>query len=342
MMLRWAHAFPLVLAASAALAQGEPSVEVTVTSVEKGSLPRVLTAYGAVEAGASARQSVTAPLSATIGEIEVREGQQVAKDAPLLRLAPSPQAAASYAEARSALGVAKVLVERTHTLLGQHLATQQQLAEAEKSQSSAAAALAALEAEGADGPHVLKAPFDAIVIAITARSGAIVAEGAALVDLARPSGLVLRAGVVPERAREIKQGDPASVTPIGAHQALMGKVLLRGSMVDPGTGLVPVEIALPANQVLPGEMAEAAITTGEVTGYVVPHQAILVDERGNPYVVQAVDNAAKIVAVRILGAAKDKDVVEGPLNAAAPLVLAGNHQLQDGMKVRMAVPQDKP
>ena len=81
------------------------------------------------EAGASARQSVTAPLSSTIGEIDVREGQQVAKDAPLLRLAPSPQAAASYAEARSALSVSKVLVERTRTLLGQHLATQQQLAE---------------------------------------------------------------------------------------------------------------------------------------------------------------------------------------------------------------------
>jgi len=342
MMRRSVHALALVLVASAALAQGESSVEVTVTKVEKGSLPRILTAYGTIEAGASARQSVTAPLSSTIGEIDVREGQQVAKDAPLLHLTPSPQAAASYAEARSALSVAKVLVERTHTLLGQHLATQQQLADAEKSQSGAAAALAALDAEGADGPHILRAPFDAIVTAIAARPGAIVAEGAALVDLARPSGLVLRAGVVPARASEIKPGDTASVTPLGAHQALAGNVLLRGAMVDPGTGLVPVEIALPANTVLPGEMAEAAITIGAVEGYVVPHQAILVDDRGNPYVVQAIDGAAKIVAVRILGTAKDKDVVEGPLNAAAPLVLTGNHQLQDGMKVRMADPQGKP
>jgi RND family efflux transporter MFP subunit len=341
-MRRWACALAAIVAASAALAEGEPSVEVTVTHVETGSLPRIVSTYGTVEAGAAAQQSVTAPLAAVIGEIDVREGQLVAKDAPLVRLVPSPQAAASYAEARSAVGVGAVLVERTRTLLGQHLATQQQLAEAEKSQSSAMAALAALEAEGADGPHVLKAPFDAIVTAIAARPGAIVAEGAALVDLARPAGMVLRAGVVAERAGEIKPGDPASVTPIGSHQALAGKVVLRGAMVDPKTGLVPVEIALPANQVLPGQMAEAAITTGAVEGFLVPHQAILVDDHGHPYVVQAIDDAAKIVAVRILGTAKDQDVVEGPLNAAAPLVLTGNHQLQDGMKVRMADPQAKP
>jgi membrane fusion protein (multidrug efflux system) len=335
-------ALALVLTASAALAQGEPSVEVTVTRVEKASVPRVLTVYGTVEAGASARQSVTAPLSATIGDIEVREGQQVAKDAPLLRLTPSPQTAASYAEAQSALSVAKALVERTRTLLGQHLATQQQLAEAEKSRSSAAASLTALEAEGADGPHVLKAPFDSIVTAIAARRGAIVAEGAALVDLTRLSDLVLRAGVMPERIAEVKPGDPVSVTPIGTHRALAGKVLLRGAMVDPGNGLVAVEITLPANQVLPGETAAAAITTGDVAGYVVPHQAILVDERGNPYVVQVIGDAAKIVAVQLLGKGNGKDVVEGPLDATAPLVLTGNHQLQDGMKVRLADPHGKP
>jgi hypothetical protein len=32
----------------------------------------------------------------------------------------------------------------------------------------------------------------------------------------------------------------------------------------------------------------------------------------------------------------DQDVISGELDARAPLVLNGNHQLDDGMKVRLA------
>jgi hypothetical protein len=42
---------------------------------------------------------------------------------------------------------------------------------------------------------------------------------------------------------------------------------------------------------------------------------------------------AKRVPVRILGATGDQDVVDGTLDASAPVVLAGNYQLKDGMKM---------
>lgn len=89
---------------------------------------------------------------------------------------------------------------------------------------------------------------------------------------------------------------------------------------------------------LAGETAEADIVIGEADGYLVPHEAILVNNSGSPYVVQAVDMVAKKVPVRVLVAGGARDVVDGPLNAASPVVLAGNYQLDDGMRVRVAAP----
>jgi len=325
-----------MLLIAAAPASSEPSVLVQLTALEKGSLPHIVRAYGDVQPGSSARQTVMAPLSAVVGEVYVRRGEQVAKGTPLIQLVPSPQAAASYAQAQTALSVATQLVARTREMVGQQLATRQQLAEAEKSEADARSALAALQAQGAGGPAILRAPFRAIVTGIATSPRAIVAEGAALLDLAQPEGLVLRVGVVPGDTVEIKPGNPVAITPLGGRQAVPGSVLLCGSVIDPGNGLVPVDISLPEGKLLPGEMADAAITTGEVDGYLVPHEAVLVDDRGEPYVIQAINMVAKKVVVQILASAGDKDVVDGRLDPASPLVLAGNHQLDDGMKVRTA------
>jgi len=313
-------------------------VLVEVTSLRKGSLPRIVTAYGRVDASSSARRTVMAPLSAVVDEVYVRPGEQVAKDAPLMRLVPGPKTAASYAQANSALHVASQLVDRTRKMVEQHLATGQQLADADKSLSDARATLTALQAQGAGGPDVLRAPFDAIVTGLSISPGAIVTEGSVLADLARRDGLVLKVGVIPASVQPIAPGNEVSITPIG-ERVFVGKVLSRGSVVDLTTGLVAVEISLPPGKGLPGEMAEAAITTGEVRGYVVPHEAILVDDLGKPYVVQAVNMIARKVAVRVLGADEGADVIDGQLDIAAPVVLAGNHQLDDGMKVRLADPK---
>ena len=325
----------LVVSAAAAAAPGDSGVLVQVTTLEKGSLPRVLTAYGSVQASGSARQTIMAPASVTVADVYVRQGEEVAKDAPLVRLVPSPRTSASFDQAETALHVAKALVERTNKMVGQHLATEQQLADAEKSETDAESNLSALRAQGADAPNTLRAPFHAIVTALSTSPGAIVAEGTALLELARPEALILGVGVVPSQAGAIARGDSVEIKLLGANATVSGQVLLRGSLVDSGTGLVPVEISLPADQFLPGEMAEADITTGKVQGFVVPHEAILVNDQGEPYVVQAVNGTARKVSIEVLEARGDKDVISGKLDADAPLILSGNYQLEDGMKVRI-------
>ncbi len=321
-------------AASAARAEDKPSVEVQLAHFKKGSLPRTVTAYGTVAPSAAAQRMIVAPAAAVVDEIDVRQGQEVDDNAPLLRLSPNPAAQAAYSQAESALRVATDLAARTRNMVQQHLATAQQLAAAEKSQADARASLAALQAQGAGGARTLKAPFRAVVTAIATSPGALVSEGSALLSLAGAGGLVLQAGVLPSDAAAIAVDDPATVKAVGQKTGLPGKVLLRGAMVDSTSGMIPVELALPDGKFLPGQPAVATITTGEVTGYIVPHDAILADDHGHPYIVQAPNMTAKQVPVRVLDRAGDQDLVDGALDPSIPLVLAGNYQLKDGMKMR--------
>ncbi|MGH8297670.1 MAG: efflux RND transporter periplasmic adaptor subunit [Steroidobacteraceae bacterium] len=317
------------------------SVLVTLSQLKEGSLPQVIIGYGTVGAANSGRKTIMAPESAVVGQTFVRLGEQVPAGAPLLELAPSPASAASYMQAKSALTVAQQLVASTERLASLHLATAQQVADAKKAESDARSQLNALDTVGAGGPKVVRAPFPAIVTALTATSGAIVAEGAPLADLAAPGRLVLTVGVVPAQAGGIHPGDKAEVTLVGAEQPVAASVLLRGAVAESDTGLVPVEVALPPGKFLPGEMAAAAITTGVRRGYVVPHGAILVNDSGHPYVVQAVNGVAHKVSVQVLDAHGDQDLIAGALNARAPLVLTGNYQLEEGMRIRLADPRQK-
>jgi RND family efflux transporter MFP subunit len=313
-----------------------PSVLVQTTPLRQGALPRTVLAYGSVQADPSVHDAVVAPLSASVSRIYVRVGQQVPRGAALVQLTPTPQTRAAYAQAQSALQVASTSLQRTQDLRSEQLATQQQVADAQRALADARAALAALQAQGAAGATILRAPHRAIVTALSATLDSIVAEGAALLDLARPDGLVLLAGVVPDQATGITPGDPADVSPVDGGPHAAGQVLLRGAAVNPGDGLVPIHISLPPGALLPGQTAQATVTTGAVHGYLLPHLAILVDDSGDPYVVQAVQGVAKFVPVHILGSQADQDVVDGPFDRAAPVVLAGNYQLQAGMKVRPA------
>jgi membrane fusion protein, multidrug efflux system len=330
----------VAVAAHGATAKG-PSVLVQTTALHRGSLPRLATAYGTVAANPMARETVVAPLAAVVEQVYVQQGELVAKDAPLVRIRPNPTVASAYAQGKAALRAARIGAARTRKLVGQHLATRQQLAAAEQAEADARATLVALKAQGAGGATILRAPFRAVVTGVSASTGALAAEGTALLDLARPEAMVLRVGVMPAEAAAIKAGDPAAVTPLGERAASSGKVLATGSVVETTSGLVPIEIAVPADTLLAGQMAKAVITTGEVDGYVVPHAAILIDDQGKTYVVQAVHGLARRIPVTVLAAVGDQDAIAGPLLPSAALVLAGNYQLRSGMKVRRADPARK-
>ncbi|MGC8517703.1 MAG: efflux RND transporter periplasmic adaptor subunit [Steroidobacteraceae bacterium] len=336
--------FCLALSAAAlaqpvwALDVRSPSVLVTLTPLRSGSLPHVVVAYGTVEPSNTGGRAMMAGESGVIGTVYVRIGQRVAAGAPLVQILPSPQSAAAYHQARSSLKVARALVRSTRKLYSLHLATNEQLAAAERSQLDAQANLAALRAAGAGGPQVLRAPFASVITTLTALTGTIVSMGSPVLTLASPDHLVLAAGVVPSQALSMAVGDSAVVQATGSDEWVHAHVAMSGAASTPNTGLVPVQIALPAGEFIPGQVARARITTAEVKGFLVPHAALLVNERGAPYVVQAVEGIAHKVPVRVLDEYDDQDIISGALDPRAAVVLAGDYQLDNGMHIRIAKP----
>jgi membrane fusion protein (multidrug efflux system) len=309
---------------------------VTLADVTKGSLPVTVTAYGQVQPGDTAQQSIGAPLSVRVSNVMVKAGEQVPAGTPLLTVVPSPESAAAYKQAKLALRLANEIVERDRATAKLHLLTESELARAEKDLEAAKSDLAVLEEEGAVGPNTFKAPFDAIVMKVDNGPGSVVAQGAPLIELARPEGLVLEVGVVAAQAAAIVRGNAVTIASLSGGASLPGEVLVREVVIDPTTGLVPVQISFPLGKLLAGEMARAVITTGDAEGYVVPHEAILVADDGSNFLWQAVEMEAKKVKIRVVVAGGDKDVVTGKINAKAQIVLSGNKQLDDGTKMRVA------
>jgi membrane fusion protein, multidrug efflux system len=310
---------------------------VTLTDLKKGSLPVTVNAYGQVQPGDTAQQSIGALLSVRVSQVMVKAGEQVPSGTQLLTVVPSPESAAAYKQAKLALRLAQELVDRGKATAQLHLMTASDLARAEKDLEGAKSDLAVLEEEGAAGPVTIKAPFDSIIMKVDNGPGAVVAQGAPLIELAKPDGLVVEVGVIAAEASSIVPGQEVSIKPLSSTAALSGKVLAREVVIDPTSGLVPVQISFPLGKLLAGEMVQSIITTGSAEGYVVPHEAILVDDDGSNFVWQAEDMAATKVKIKIVDAGGDKDVIEGDdLDPKAPVVLTGNKQLDDGTKMRLA------
>lgn len=327
-----------ILGSSVALAADGGTVSVTVDLIplQKGSLPTSVTTYGRVVPSQKARKTLSAPVATRVGDVEVRQGERVDKGAPLMTLVPSPETRSRYKQAELAFKVARQLLGRSRQLATAHLETAAQLARDEKTESDAKTTLETLREEGANGPNTLKAPFDAVVMKIDASSGSFVAQGAPVIELARPTELVFKTGVVPAEVAGIRNGDEATITPFSGSGTFHGKVVLRGSVVSMENGLVPIEISLPDSPLLTGEMGKVVINTGVRQGYVVPHDAILLNTSGQTYLVQSIHSVARLVPVTVITSKGDKDLVEGNLVAGAPVVGTGNYELSNGTRMRAA------
>lgn len=312
------------------------SALVQLSPLHRGSLPITVKAYGIVEPSDAARETISAPVAVRVAKVAVRPGELIRKGAPMMTLKPGPETLAAYRQAQLADRLSSQLLERSHSLVKSHLKTEAELAKDEKAAAEANSQLAALKEEGAGGPNTISAPYDAIVLKIDSGVGSVVSQGAQLMEIAQPGGLVLNVGVLPSQAVTISAGDQATITPVGAKNSIAGSVVMQGAVVSQGDGLVPVQISLPEGKFMIGESASAQIETGQAHGYLVSHSAVLVDDHGQTYVVQSVNLTAKEVPVRVLASNGDKDVIEGSLTAGADIVVMGNHQVTDGMRLRIA------
>lgn len=317
----------------AALAQ-KPSVLVHTQPARQGTLPEIVTAYGSATPAPRGMMTLSLQQQGQVSSVNVTVGQSIRQNETLIDFTASAAERSTYDQAVAALSLAND--QRTHALqlMAQHLATRDQLAQADKAVADARAALDALRREGAgETTRTITAPFDGVVSALPVTQGQRVAAGAPLVTVTRQDGLVVTVGVEPGNSAKLQAGQPVALTPLTGGEPVRGSVARIDGMLNARTRKIDTDIAISPGAALAGEAFRADITVGQYAGWAMPHDAVLIDEYG-AYVFQV--NGAKAVRVNVdlLGTDGTTDVVRGPVNPGLPVVVAGNYQLEDGMTVR--------
>ena len=324
----------LVLAGPAIAAE-EQSVLVRTLQPREDSLHDIVTAYGTAGPALDSSMTISRQSPGRITRFLVTAGEAVEAGQPLLDFAVSQSALGNYRQAETALATAKIDRTRVQQLVGQQLATKDQLTQADKAIADAQTSLDTLRRSGADKADVvIDAPFSGVVTTIPVAQGDTIAQGAPMMTLMRADGLVVSVGIEPSQRLRVKRGAPVRLDPLTSGGAGADGTISRiDGLLNARTHLVDADVATKA-ALLPGAAFRASITVGRFTGIVVPRDAVLTDATGT-HLFQVEDGKAHRVAVTILGSAGLQSVVSGPIQPSEPIVVQGDYQLTDGMAVRV-------
>jgi RND family efflux transporter MFP subunit len=329
------------LCAAASGAPGDsdsPSVQVTTVSLRQQELRDTLGTFGTVANSEQTMIDISFPHPAQIAALDVRAGQKVHAGEPLATITADPATLQSYENARAALEFAERELERQQSLRAQHLATNAQVATAQKVVADASVALDTERKLGNDQrTKIATAPFDGYVVQLMAAPGDRLQANAAIMKLARTDqGLRITAGIKPEDTERVMPGMAAEIRPIvaGGSQPVGGKVSQVSGTVNATTKLVDAWIdATPSGRLVPGTSVSVAIVLSRHEGWVVPRNAVLRDDKGS-YVFQVVEGHAKRVEVTPGIQTDQLTEISGALDPALKVVASGNYELQNGMTVR--------
>jgi len=300
----------------------------------QGSLPDIVTAFGTATPSLTGSQTLSVAQAGQITQISVVAGSSVRAGQPLVTFATAPSALGAYTQAATALSTAQQSRATTAQLVGQQLATRDQLAQADKSVADATASLGALRKDGAEqAVRTLAAPFDGTIVAVPVAQGDRTQPGAGLVTIARSGGIIVTVGIDPGVRARVSNGQPVTLDRLNGGVTVSGRVVRISGALNAKTRLVDVDIGFPAGAILPGESLRVGLRVGEVGGWVVPHRAVVTAD-GTARVFQVKDGKAVPVPVKIAMSSSQGDVIQGSIDPNRRLIVDGAYQVQDGDAVR--------
>ncbi|WP_170763250.1 efflux RND transporter periplasmic adaptor subunit [Ruegeria lacuscaerulensis] len=355
----------------------ERPISVSTAAIEKSVPVRV---YGLGTVEARIVSDVGFEVGAALTELSVDSGDAIEAGQVLARLHPTEQQAkvarakAGFAAAEATLGKAEANVIRARAILAQRQSTnarQQELAgrnavstqaaeEAQRDVDVAAADLAVAESDvevaksmhkDAEAAlqyervlldhHVLRAPFDAVVVERHVEAGTVVIAGEPIFTLMDPNTVWALAYIDEERAGPLRLGQVAEVRLRSLpHQVFTGKIARIGIESDRVNEERRVWIACNRcpEQVFLGEQAEIWITVTELAdALLVPEFAITGFDGHEGRIWVAQDGRAHQVSAVFGHRTEDArvELVSG-IADGAQLIVAPVKGLSEGRMVRVA------
>ena len=315
----------------------DPTATVRVAPLERRELTETIHLYGLVISGPAGSQTLSVPYESQITHILVREGQEVAAGDPILEISPSPDARLAVSQASASASSAHATLVSVQERFASHLATQQEMQQAEQAARSSDLQLQSLSVRGSAVARTLSATGPAVVSSIHVTPGAIVGAGSPLVDLDLRDHHEARFGIEVEDVRRVPLASLMVVSDLEIPPAVTVTATVRtvSDSVDAQTGLVDLFAALPPDAtLLLGQHVTGSLTLSGAPALVTSRSAVLpVDDRLVVYTV--VDGHAHAHVVRI-GLETDTDVeivTDDALADGDAIVVRGAQVLEDGMQV---------
>ncbi|HTL27827.1 MAG TPA: efflux RND transporter periplasmic adaptor subunit [Tepidisphaeraceae bacterium] len=320
-------------------------VDVTVAPLAKRTIEQKTQLYGSIIAEPSDTHSQTVPFESRVIKVLVTAGEATQSNTPTVEVEASPDALLSLAEAKTQFAAATRDYEQAQQRFKDHLATSQDLSQAQQALDSANLKHQSLVERGVGKTHQLTAGTKGLVSKIDVQEGQIVAAGASLVEVAAGNRVEAKLGVSPDLVSLLKPDQPVRLRRVDQtdDQAVAGKIRSIGRRVDPSTRLVEIRVSLSSDASFPLDsfmVGETVVASSD--GLVAPRAVATPDDSGQFAVFTVKDHRALRHLVRIgLQADGDVQLLSDQLKPGDEIVVSGNSLLQDGMKVN-ATPGSAP
>ena len=291
-------------------------------------------------ANANEQVTLSAPVTERLVRLNFDDGGYVRRGQTVAVLAQG-QESAQLAEAQAVAREAGQQLRRVTELKRRGFATNSNL-DTQVAASAAARAQAA-EARASIGDRVITAPFSGWVSLRSISPGAIVSAGTEIATISDVSVIKLDFPVPETLLPVLRPGLPISATSAAwPNQPFRGTIANIDPVIDPNTRSVVVRAELPNGdrKLRPGMLLTVGIETAPRAGLSVPELSVVGEgDRRFVYVLDA-GGVAKRTEVRTGARSGGRiEIVQG-LRAGQRVVSEGVIKLTDGMKVKVAGPQN--
>jgi multidrug efflux system membrane fusion protein len=332
---------------------GAAPAPVTVSTVERATVPVSITAIGNVEPIQTV--AIKSRIDGEIVAVHVRDGQDVAKGQLLLELddrylqAQLKQLEAAEARDRALLANAQSLEQRYKDLLAKGFLSQEAYTQAKTTRDAAEATVAADHA--AVETARVQLSYTKVRSPISGRTGKVILPVGNNVKANDTSALVVINQIAPIqvgfavpdrylndiRAFSAKGSLPVRATPQGAQGVeAVGRLTFIDNAVDPQTGTIRLSatFANTDRELWPGQFVTAKVTLQEQANVVVvPSQAIQNGPKGQYVYVVKPDGTAELRAIVVERTEGEQTVVAKGLEAGETVVTTGQLRVVPGGKV---------
>lgn len=262
-------------------------VAVHVATVERGTVRRLVAAYGSVEPeptapGRPAGGALITPfVDGVVTAIDRAEGDAVRQGAVLVRL-DSRMAEVTLESAKQAADFAQQAFERQESLLATDGTSQRAYLEARQARDAAQSALAAAETDLAY--RRIASPLDGVVTRLNVTVGQHVDATTVLAEVVDLARLVVTAGIPARQIDGVAVGQPVVLG--SGTDAPVGAVAVLSRGIDPATGTYRVQASIPPGAgFTPGQFTEIRIVADEHTDVlVIPEVGLVTSPDGETWI----------------------------------------------------------